>query len=499
MKLFERASTNNAFNEQELNRMITNMEENLASLLAGKSEGAEAYILSLQQQQEEEGFWSVLQDQSVPADIRVAYHFHPTYVASAFLMAYLLKNPKACEQFIGFRETLFKGLQASIVRKFLGAFDDEGIRYETLDIFIRAGLAEFIKNYPTLCPSFTQLIQEILVELTSRINEEKTDDDEKKILNIGATPQYSGEVFVGSLSPIMQGRIKTLMSDLAIIEGTLVFVYGSLMTGRANHDNFLKNSIRMGEGRLFGFGLYKLDSFPGVKPRKKGYVLGELYLVDQMTLGRLDRLKGNGNLYDRVDVEVLAHPSHTYMAQTYVYKDKINADKLVSMKDQPWGKEKDADLVWYACYGSNLSQERFMQYVNDCNDKTEPKESRPFEIHHQLYFANSSPQWEDQGVAFLNPRMNEHIVTLGRVYLMTREQFDEIKFMECGSSETGWYRHEMNLGSLEGIPVRSFTSPNVLEPNPPSDKYLNVIRIGLMETMPELGKKECEEYLSSRV
>jgi len=499
MKLFERALTNSTFNEQELNQMITNMEGNLDALLAGKSEGAEAYILSLQQQQEEDGYWSVLQDRSVPTDTRVAYLNHPTYVASAFLMAYLLKYPVACERILGFRETLFKGLQASISRKFLGAFGDEGTRYETLDIFIRAGLAEFMKNYPTLYPPFTQLIQEILVELTSRIKDEMTEVDEKKILNLGATPQYSGEVFVGSLSPIMQGRIKALMTDLAISEGTLVFVYGTLMTGRANHDHFLKNSIKMGEGRAFGFALYELGSFPGIKLKKKTHVLGELYLVDQRTLGRLDKLEGIGDLYDRVEVEVLAHPSHTYRAQTYVYNGKINADKLVTMKDQPWGKKKDVDLVWYACYGSNLSQVRFMKYVNDCADKTEPKESRPFEIHHQLYFANSSPQWDDQGVAFLNPRMDERVVTLGRVYLMTREQFEEIKFMECGGSETGWYRHEMNFGSLDGIPVRSFTSPDILEPNPPSDKYLTVIRLGLMETWPELGQEECDVYLSSKL
>ena|GEM_PF-3537903 len=65
----------------------------------------------------------------------------------------------------------------------------------------------------------------------------------------------------------------------------------------------------------------------------------------QRTLDRLDMLEGNGSLYDRVDVEVLGHPSHTYMAQTYVYKGKIKADKLVTIMDQPWGKKKDADIV----------------------------------------------------------------------------------------------------------------------------------------------------------
>jgi len=499
MKLFERATTNNAFNQQELDPLITNMEENLSSLLAGNSEGAEAYIGSLQEQQEEDGYWSVFQDRSAPADIRVAYLYHPTYVASAFLMAYILKNTEACEQFPGFSEMLSKGLQASIGRKFLGAFGDEKIRYETLDLLIRAGLGEFIKNYPELCPSFTQLVRKIVVELKYRLNEETKVDDQKKILNKAATPQYRGEASFRDLSPTMQSRLLELMTELAISKGTLVFVYGTLMTGRANHDHFLKNSMMMGEGRLFGFALYELGSYPGIKPKKKGQVLGELYLVDQKTLERLDRLEGNGALYDRIDVEVLGHPSHTYKAQTYVYKGRIKVDNLLTMKDQPWGKPKEPDLVWYACYGSNLSRERFMRYVNDCTDKTEPKESRPFEIHHQLYFAKSSSNWDDQGVAFLNPKVDAQVVTLGRVYLMTREQFEEIKSMECGNSKYGWYRHEMDFRKLEGIPVRSFTSPDVLVSNAPSEKYLNVIRTGLMETWLELGQEACEEYLSRRV
>src|SRR5665648_187351 len=179
----------------------------------------------------------------------------------------------------------------------------------------------------------------------------------------------------------------------------------------------------------------------------------------------------------------------------YQKRGRIKVDKLESMNDQSCGKKKEPEFVWYACYGSNLSRERFMRYVNDCSDKTEPKESRPFEIHHQLYFAKSSSNWDDQGVAFLNPKVDEQVVTLGRVHLITREQFEEIKFMECGKSKYGWYRHEMDFGNLDSIPVRSFTSPDILEPNAPSEKYLNVIRTGLMETWPELGKEGCEEYL----
>lgn len=36
------------------------------------------------------------------------------------------------------------------------------------------------------------------------------------------------------------------------------------------------------------------------------------------------------------------------------------------------------NYVWYACYGSNISKMRFMDYINRCRDTTPPVEDRPY-------------------------------------------------------------------------------------------------------------------------
>jgi hypothetical protein len=94
--------------------------------------------------------------------------------------------------------------------------------------------------------------------------------------------------------------------------------------------------------------------------------------------------------------------------------------------------------VWYACYGSNLSKERFLFYVKGgfcklnnkdykgCADKSEPIKDRPIVIHHRLYFGNRSNSWNGGGVAFIDPQQNREERTLGRMYLITEEQFEQV-------------------------------------------------------------------------
>ena len=166
---------------------------------------------------------------------------------------------------------------------------------------------------------------------------------------------------------------------------------------------------------------------------------------------------------------------------------------------EAWGEMKKNDLVWYACYGTNLSRERFMRYVRRCADSTAPRESRPYRILRQLYFAKSSPKWDDKGLAFINPKEDGTAMTLGRVYLISRAQYEEIRFMECGKNLNGWYKHELVLGTLGKYPVCTFTAPGMLAPNPPSEKYLDVLRAGLSEAWPELGKEALEKYLAERM
>ena len=149
-------------------------------------------------------------------------------------------------------------------------------------------------------------------------------------------------------------------------------------------------------------------------------------------------------------------------------------------------------LVWYACYGSNIMYERFLCYIqggtfyannrhyDGCKtDKTLPLSSKPVIIPYEMYFGNESSSWMNDdgkrtGVAFLDTLKNG--ITLGRMYLITERQFEEVWEQE-GNSDN-WYNKEILLGKYDGYPVKTFTNSVRRKENVPSKKYLDVINKG---------------------
>ena len=135
--------------------------------------------------------------------------------------------------------------------------------------------------------------------------------------------------------------------------------------------------------------------------------------------------------------------------------------------------------VWYACYGSNINRERFMRYINNCTDRTEPVEDRPYEFAHPVFFAGISSIWEGKGKAFLDDTAAGH--AFGRIYRITEEQYREVKMYEGRD-----YTKKVELGMLEDIPVVTFTCLDKPERSAPSVKYLEVIIAGLREIYPDI-------------
>lgn len=153
----------------------------------------------------------------------------------------------------------------------------------------------------------------------------------------------------------------------------------------------------------------------------------------------------------------------------------------------------DRDYIWYACYGSNLLEERFLIYITGgklsinplcdnygCDDRRPPRDKRAVLIPYDLYFAKSSSKWEYKGVAFLDH--TKPGLTLGRMYLITREQFEDVKLQEGG-----WYSRQLSLGNhTDGREIVTFTGNELYEANEPGALYLEVMRRGLLETYPVL-------------
>lgn len=161
------------------------------------------------------------------------------------------------------------------------------------------------------------------------------------------------------------------------------------------------------------------------------------------------------------------------------------------------------NLVWYACYGSNVYSKRFKHYIiggqfqgrgrnlDPCEDSTLWRDSKVIRVPGRMHFAKEKSGWGNYGVAFFRPE--EEGTTIMKLYLVTEAQFRHIKKKE-GAAEY-WYGYEYPLGQVDGIPVRTLTSRYRIEPeNQPCREYLDTIRNGLTLEC-GLTEEEAEEYL----
>jgi hypothetical protein len=186
--------------------------------------------------------------------------------------------------------------------------------------------------------------------------------------------------------------------------------------------------------------------------------------------------------------------------------------------------------IWYASYGSNLWEERFLCYIRGgqpkgaaksypgCTDKTLPIDNEEIYICSEMYFAKSSCNWENGGVAFIKTDFDQQQQTLGRMYLITKGQFIDVVKQETdfkgdltidfdraisdGSlvfRPDSWYGNIIFLGNQHGDPIFTFTSQDNISPTKkPIDKYLMTIIRGILETYKHLNTDEIVDYLISK-
>jgi len=167
--------------------------------------------------------------------------------------------------------------------------------------------------------------------------------------------------------------------------------------------------------------------------------------------------------------------------------------------------------IWYAGYGSNLCEKRFLCYIqggvppfgkipaSGCYDPTPPIETSTLSIPYELYFALpnrclKTSNWGEGGVAFVEPDINKNNSTLCRLWKITKEQYEEVRSQEGRS----WYGYEINLGEKEGAPIVTITNEkslnNIIRP---SSDYLKTVCRGLKESFNMEGN-DIAEYMSSR-
>ena len=85
---------------------------------------------------------------------------------------------------------------------------------------------------------------------------------------------------------------------------TLVFVYGSLKKEYHNH-LLLEKSKYLGQYSTNPeFSMYDLGDFPAITLMGNTKIYGEVYLVDEETFKRLDKLEGYPRFYNRKVIDV---------------------------------------------------------------------------------------------------------------------------------------------------------------------------------------------------
>lgn len=96
-----------------------------------------------------------------------------------------------------------------------------------------------------------------------------------------------------------------------------IFVYGTLKRNQINH-HFLNDAKYINDGVLNGYKMWNLGSYPAIK-EGVGFVLGEVYEVDEDTLFEIDKLEDEGVLYKKVLESIIMNDGKTIECFVYVY------------------------------------------------------------------------------------------------------------------------------------------------------------------------------------
>jgi hypothetical protein len=181
--------------------------------------------------------------------------------------------------------------------------------------------------------------------------------------------------------------------------------------------------------------------------------------------------------------------------------------------------------VWYASYGSNLNEDRFLCYIRGgqpmgstvtepgCRNHTLPVESCSILIPYPLCFSGETPRWGG-GRAYIGHHKMENSPTYGRMYQITAEQFMDVVSQENQGFDVNvdlqqiqdlgrqcicdsFYGTIVCLGSEKGMPIFTFTSNEEIpdhDLSAPSEAYLGTIIAGLLDTY-SFENKEIVDYL----
>ncbi|WP_292885854.1 gamma-glutamylcyclotransferase [Methanobrevibacter sp. UBA212] len=454
----------------EFSRMLCELEEFLDEEADFTDKDWSENLKTILDFQDDDGSFKLFCSFNIPSDARVAFCYIPTYLATAALMKAYLSDPESFTE----KETLAlsDGLKMSTARNLRG-HGYEGLKgqIEALNIFIKAGLKEFMDLHHGLCPEFSEMID--------------------KIVSAFADMEAQGK-FTGSWGESYEDEIRAINQ---YFRQRKVFVYGTLMKGETNHD-FLQNATFLDKTVIEEYDMYNVGWYPAIIDGE-GLAIGEVYSVPVEDMTSIDSLEGEGSLYEKRCVRITVNGVPDF-AFVYVYLgDCSDLVKIPSWREH----------VWYVSYGSNMLEERFMRYIKGgsyegsayrepCKDMSPPAAVKTLEIPFDMYFGNLS-SWGG-GVSFLDT--TEKGKSLGVAYLITREQFEHVSCEENGCrcpGEGEWYEDIIDLEPIDGIEVKTITNNDLRPYNEPSQRYLDTLFEGIKENWPQMSDNDIWSYLAN--
>jgi len=423
--------------------------------------------------QDDDGSFKFFESRKIPVEAVVDFIYTPTYLCTAILMkAYMTDSDSFT---LKAESALKKGLKMSTCKNLRGhGYEAFKGQIEALNIFMKAGVKEFIDLHSDLSPEFAEMIDKIVSSYKD------------KILSSDYTGMW-GESYEDDIKSVTEYFCQRQ-----------VLVYGTLMKGEGNH-GYLENSTYLGTTILAGYDMYDVGWYPAIVDGD-GLAIVEAYQVPLEDMPSIDALEGEGSLYTKRCESITLNGEGTF-AYVYVFlRDVSDLKKISSWKE----------YVWYVSYGSNMLYERFMCYIQGgsfeasrphppCRDTTPPVEVRPIDIPYGMYFGNESGSWQGKGVSFLDTTKRGH--ALGVAYLITKDQFDHVVYREnAGRHQNklyGWYEDTITLGEMDGFEVKTITNTDIRQYNEPCEDYLETLRRGIRENWPEMSDEDIEDYLNS--
>ena len=410
--------------------------------------------------QDENGYIVLFKDETVPGDARVDIIYKPTYAtATVALYAFDCYEADFDNDMKNFLQKLLNAFEGGIKGH---GFDAADTVCETMELLSRDCVKKFIKQYPEMSDKFYATIKRYLAEFENALSRGENITHGFDITPVNHRLQKIVSFWAGKTKP--------------------VFVYGTLLKGEKAH-YLLQDADYCGKFALQNCAMFDLGDFPGIKRRKGEQVIGEVYFVTEQTLEKLDRYEGEGTLYKR-NMAQAKNESLAVVCYAYFYLGEVGDNEIIR---KPWNAN-NKDYVWYAGYGSNLSEKRFSYYIkggicnsngiryNGCSDKSDWLETKTAKFKGRMYFGNQSRSWCGKGVAFFDENGENNVQM--KLYKITRGQFEDVQLQE-GSSAI-WYGKTVFLGfDKDGCEIYTLTSEELRPENEPAAEYIELIKNAL--------------------